>query len=61
MKLTKDENDWFKGTDDIRYEIDKLTGKIDENSIDKWFEGYDDIKDKINERIKKKDKSNDKN
>ncbi len=62
-KYKKDENDWFKGTDDIRYEIDKLTGQIDEKTIDKWFEGYDDIKDKINDRIKKKDKnkSTDKN
>jgi hypothetical protein len=59
-KLTKDENEWFEGTDDIRYEIDKLTGKIDENSVDKWFEGYDDIKAKIDEKIKKKDKSKDK-
>ena len=60
-KFKKDVNEWFKGTDDIRYEIDKITGVIDENTVDKWFEGYDDIKDKINERIKKKDKSNDKN
>jgi len=62
-KFQKDENKWFEGTDDIRYEIDKLTGEIDENTVDKWFEGFDDIKDKINERVKKKDKSksNDKN
>ncbi|OGS39920.1 MAG: hypothetical protein A3K77_03660 [Euryarchaeota archaeon RBG_13_31_8] len=53
----KDENEWFKGTKDIRYEIDKLTGEVDEKTIDKWFEGFDDIKDKIDERIKKKDKS----
>ena len=56
-KSKKDENEWFKGTDDIRYEIDKLTGQIDEKTVDKWFEGYDDIKDKIDNRIKKKDKS----
>jgi len=60
-KFQKDENHWFEGTDDIRYEIDKLTGQIDENTVDKWFEGYDDIKDKINNKIKKKDKSKDKN
>jgi len=59
-KLQKDENDWFKGNDDIRYEIDKLTGEVDENTVDKWFEGFDDIKDKVNERIKKKDKNKDK-
>jgi hypothetical protein len=59
-KLQKNENDWFKGNDDIRYEIDKLTGEVDENTVDKWFEGFDDIKDKVNEKIKKKDKNKDK-
>jgi len=59
-KLKKDENDWFEGNDDIRYEIDKLTGEIDENNVDKWFEGFDDIKNKVNEKIKKKDKNKDK-
>jgi len=60
-KFKKVDNEWFKGTDYIRYEIDKITGVIDENTVDKWFEGYDDIKEKINEKIKKKDRSNDKN
>jgi hypothetical protein len=52
----KRDYDWFEGTDDVRYEIDKLTGKIDENSTDKWFEGVDHHKDKISKKMKKKDK-----
>ncbi|KYK23130.1 hypothetical protein AYK21_03045 [Thermoplasmatales archaeon SG8-52-2] len=52
----KRDYDWFEGTDDVRYEIDKLTGKIDENGTDKWFEGVDHHKDKINNKMKKKDK-----
>ena len=51
------EYDWFEGTDDIRYEIDKLTGKIDEKHMDKWFEGVDDLKKKIDEKVKKRDKN----
>ncbi|MEA2055573.1 MAG: hypothetical protein U9O49_01920, partial [Candidatus Thermoplasmatota archaeon] len=51
-----DDGDWFQGTDAIRYEIDKLTGEIDEENLDKWFEGIDDIRVKIDEKIKKKDK-----
>ena len=30
---------WFEGTDELRYKVDKLTGKIDEQGADKWFEG----------------------
>ena len=48
--------DWFEGTDDMRYEIDKLTGEVDEEGLDKWFEGVDDLKDKIKEKVKNKDK-----
>ena len=48
--------DWFEGTDDIRYEIDKLTGEVDEEGADKWFEGVDNLKEKIDEKVKKKDK-----
>jgi hypothetical protein len=47
---------WFVGHDEIKYEIDKLTGDIDEKGLDKWYEGKDHIKDKINEKVKKKDK-----
>jgi hypothetical protein len=54
--LSKHGYDWFEGTDDIRYEIDRLTGEIDEEGKDKWFEGIDDIRAKIDEKLKKKDK-----
>ena len=40
-------------------EIEKLTGDVDENNIDKWFEGVDSLKDKVNAKIKKKDKKKD--
>jgi len=53
--------DWFEGTDDIRYEIDKLTGEVDEKGVDKWYEGTDSLKEKIDERMKKKIKKNDEN
>jgi hypothetical protein len=55
-KIQKKDYDWFEGTEDVRYEIDKLTGKIDENGPDKWFEGVDHHKDKISKKMKKKDK-----
>lgn len=52
----KDNDDWFQGKDDVRYEIDKLTGKVDEEGLDKWFEGVDDLREKIDKKVKKKDK-----
>ena len=55
-KIQRRDYDWFEGTDDIRYEIDKLTGEIDEEGIDKWYEGVDNLKEKIDEKVKKKDK-----
>ena len=58
-KIKKRENEWFEGKDDVRYEIDKLTGKIDEDGKDKWFEGVDKIKEKIDEKVKNKDKKKD--
>jgi len=56
-EFQKRDYDWFKGTEDVRYEIDKLTGKIDEEGLDKWFEGVDNHKDKIFKKMKKKDKN----
>ncbi|MEA3457963.1 MAG: hypothetical protein U9R21_04715 [Candidatus Thermoplasmatota archaeon] len=56
----KTSHDWFEGTDDIRYEIDKMTGEIDEEGKDKWFEGTDNIRAKIDEKLKKKDKKKEK-
>jgi len=58
---TNKDSEWFQGTDDIKYEIDKLTGEIDEEGIDKWFEGVDELKDKVKERMKKKKKDMDDN
>jgi hypothetical protein len=55
-KMKKRSYDWFEGTDDVRYEIDKLTGEIDEEGIDKWYEGIEGLRDKIDEKVKKKDK-----
>lgn len=55
-KMQSRDYDWFEGTDDIRYEIKKLTGEVDEEGLDKWFEGVDDLKDKIDKKMKKKDK-----
>jgi len=52
----KTSNNWFEGTDDIMYEIDKITGKVDEQGRDKWFEGTDNIRAKIDEKLKMKDK-----
>ena len=54
--MKKRNYDWFEGTDHLRYEIDKLTGEIDEEGVDKWVEGVEGLQDKINERVKKKDK-----
>jgi hypothetical protein len=55
-QLQQRDYDWFEGTDDVRYEINKLTGEINEDNVDKWFEGIDNLKDKIDEKVKKKDK-----
>ncbi len=56
----KDDYDsWFEGTDEVRYEIDKLTGEVDEEGMDKWFEGVDSLKEKVNEKMKKKKKKKD--
>jgi hypothetical protein len=53
---TKGKSDWFKGTEDFRYQLDKITGKVDEKGKDKWFEGTKDIRQKIDDTLKKKDK-----
>ena len=50
------DQDWFEGTDEMRYEIQKLTGDVDEDGIDKWFEGVGELKEKINKKMKKKTK-----
>ena len=50
------DTDWFQGTEDIRYEIDKITGKVDEEGIDQWYEGIDNLREKIDERLKNREK-----
>jgi len=57
-RIKKKDYDWFEGKDDMRYEIDKLTGEVDEEGLDKWFEGIGDLREKIDEKVKKKDKKN---
>ena len=56
-QIPEDENkhpdEWFKGQDYMRYKIDELTGKIDQNTDGKWFEGEQDTKDKVDEALKK--------
>ncbi|MCX6671812.1 MAG: Ig-like domain-containing protein [Euryarchaeota archaeon] len=49
----KEQNEWFKGQDYMRYKIDELTGKIDQKTDGKWFEGEHDIKYKVDETLKK--------
>ena len=56
----KRDYDWFEGTDEMRYEIDKLTGEVDEEGLDKWYEGVDELKEKVKEKVKKKDKEKNK-
>jgi hypothetical protein len=48
--------EWFEGTEDFRYQIDRMTGKLDETKKDKWFEGTSDIRKKIDEALKQKDR-----
>jgi hypothetical protein len=57
-KNQNDENELHKGSYDVRYEIDKLTGEIDEEGIDKWFEGIEDLRKRVDEKMKKKVKRN---
>ena len=55
-KHKNDENEWFKGMDNVKFKIDKLTGEADEENEDKWFEGVYDIKSKVNKKVKKNSK-----
>jgi len=49
----KHQDEWFKGQDYMRYKIDELTGKIDQQTDGKWFEGEQDTKYKVDEALKK--------
>jgi len=55
-EINEQNSNWFEGTDQNRYEIDKITGEVDEDGVDKWYEGVESIKEKINEKMKKKEK-----
>jgi len=55
----KPEEQVFEGTDELRYTIDRLTGKIDEKQKDRWFEGTTDVRKKVDEAINKKYKKKD--
>jgi hypothetical protein len=49
----KEQDDWFKGQDYMRYKIDELTGKIDQKTDGKWFEGEHDTQYKVDETLRK--------
>jgi hypothetical protein len=49
----KEHDEWFKGQDYMRYKLDEMTGKIDQNTDGKWFEGERDIRYKVDEALKK--------
>ena len=49
----KEQDEWFKGQDYMRYKLDELTGKIDQKTDGKWFEGQHDSKYKVDETLKK--------
>lgn len=49
----KQQDEWFKGQDYMRYKLDELTGKIDQKTDGKWFEGEHDTKYKVDEALKK--------
>ena len=49
----KEQDEWFKGQDYMRYKLDELTGKIDQKTDGKWFEGEHDSKYKVDETLKK--------
>ena len=51
-----DANEWFNGTDDVRYKINELVRKIDTKKVDKWFEGEKDIQSKVYEKLNKDNK-----
>ncbi|MBN2603820.1 MAG: carboxypeptidase regulatory-like domain-containing protein [Candidatus Thermoplasmatota archaeon] len=55
QKMRKYQDEWFEGTNDIRYEIDRITKQIDDKGKDNWFHGTDDIRKKIDMKIRNKD------
>jgi hypothetical protein len=59
-KMQRHNYDWFEGKDNVRYEIDKITGEVDEHGVDKWYEGIEGLREKIDEKVKNKDKKKNK-
>ena len=55
QKIRKHQDEWFEGTNDMRYEIDRITKQIDDRGKDNWFHGTDNIRKKIDMKIKNKD------
>jgi hypothetical protein len=49
----KQQDEWFKGQDYMRYKLDEITGKIDQKTDGKWFEGEHGSKYKVDETLKK--------
>lgn len=49
----KQQDEWFKGQEYMRYKLDELTGKIDQKTDGKWFEGEHETKSKVDEALKK--------
>lgn len=49
----KQQDEWFKGQDYMRYKLDELTGKIDQKTDGKWFEGEHNTQSKVDEALKK--------
>ena len=47
---------WFHGTDDIRFKIDRITGPVDEKGKDKWCDGKGDIEERIDKALSKQSK-----
>jgi hypothetical protein len=52
----KDQDEWFKGEEYMRYKLDEMTGNIDRKNEGKWFEGERDIQSKVDEALKKQSK-----
>jgi hypothetical protein len=52
----KDQDEWFKGEEYMRYKLDEMTGSIDRKNEGKWFEGERDIQSKVDEALKRQSK-----
>ncbi|HVQ01275.1 MAG TPA: hypothetical protein VMT57_07155 [Candidatus Thermoplasmatota archaeon] len=55
-RSNKEEDEWFKGEEYMRYKLDEMTGTIDRKHEGKWFEGERNIESKVDEALKKQSK-----